>query len=163
VNVEEAGMSQGTRPDAPAHGALPAYTQRQTGWVGWVVFAAVMLVLLGAMHAFQGVVALVREEFFVVGKSGLVVSVDYTAWGWAHLVGGALAVVVGIGLLAGQVWARLVAVLVAVLSALVNVAFLAAYPLWSALMIAVDVLVIWAVTVHGDELRRSDDEDVIGV
>jgi hypothetical protein len=125
----------------------------QTGWVGWIVFAALMLVMLGIFHVVQGLVAVFRDEVYVVGSEGLVVSVDYTSWGWTHIVGGAIAVLVGACLIAGQMWARIVAVVIAMLSAVVNIAFLPAYPVWSTIMIAVDVLVIWAVTVHGDEVR----------
>lgn len=125
----------------------------QTGWVGWIVFAALMLVMLGIFHVMQGLVALFRDEVYVVGSDGLVISVDYTSWGWAHVIGGAIAVVVGACLVAGQMWARVVAVVVAMLSAVVNIMFLPAYPVWSMIMIAVDVLVIWAVTVHGHEVK----------
>lgn len=125
----------------------------QTLWVGWILFAAVMLLMLGIFHIIQGLVALFRDEVYVVGKRGLIVNVDYTVWGWVHIVGGLLAMVVGFCLLRAQMWARVVAVVVALASAVLNVAFLPAYPLWSAMMIGIDVLVIWAVTVHGSELK----------
>jgi hypothetical protein len=118
------------------------------------VFGGTIMVLLGAFHAIQGLVALFDDEYFVVGQSGLVVSVDYTAWGWAHLILGLIVAGAGCGLLAGQMWARIVGVLVAMASAVVNLAFLAAFPIWSALMILFDVLIIWAITVHGSELKR---------
>jgi hypothetical protein len=134
---------------------MSADTRGQTGWVGWVVFAGMMLVMLGVFHIIEGLVALFRDEVFLVGPKGLVVNVDYTAWGWAHVIGGALAILVGACLLAGQLWARIVAVIVAMLSAIVNMAFLPAYPVWSAILITLDVLVIWAVTVHGSEIKSS--------
>ena len=130
-------------------------TRGQTGWVGWVVFAGFMLVLVGSFHVIQGLVAVFRDEVFLVGPKGLVVNVDYTTWGWTHIVGGALAILVGACLLAGQLWARIVAVIVAMLSAIANIVFLPAYPIWSTIMIAIDVLVIWAVTVHGSEIRND--------
>jgi hypothetical protein len=117
----------------------------------WVAFAGTMLVLVGSFHAIQGLVALFRDDYYLVSPSGLVVNVDYTTWGWVHLLGGALVIAAGLGAIAGQTWARVVGVVVAAVSALVNVAFLAAYPIWSALMIALDVLVIWALMVHGDD------------
>jgi hypothetical protein len=132
---------------------LSADTRGQTGWVGWVVFAGMMLVLLGAFHIMQGLVALLRDEVFLVSPTGLVVNVDYTTWGWVHVVGGALSILVGVCLLAGQLWARVVAVIVAMLSAVANMAFLPAYPVWSAILITLDVLIIWAVTVHGSEIK----------
>lgn len=125
----------------------------RSGWYGWVVFAATMLLMLGTFHALAGLVALFREDYFLVGKSGLVVGVDYNAWGWTHLVFGVIVALAGAALYAGATWARVVAVLVALLSALINVAFMAAYPVWSAIMIAVDILVIYAVTAHGREAR----------
>jgi hypothetical protein len=128
----------------------------QTGWVGWILFAGTMLVLVGIFHVIQGFVALFRDEVYVVGKRGLVVNVDYTAWGWVHIIGGLVAVLAGFCLMRGQLWARILAVVVALASAVVNVAFLPAYPLWSAMMIGLDVLVIWAVTVHGSEMRTPD-------
>ena len=151
-------MSQTGETTSASGSGVPMaeYTARQTGWVGWVVFAGAMLILLGCFHAIQGISALAKDEIFVVRPSGLVVNLDYTTWGWVHLIGGALAVLVGVCLLAGQLWARIIAVLVAILSALANIVFLPAYPVWSALMIAIDILVIWAVTVHGSELKRID-------
>jgi hypothetical protein len=125
-----------------------------TAWVGWVVFAATMLVMLGTFHAIQGLVALFQDSYYLVGAEGLVVSLDFTTWGWAHLILGVLAVVTGIALLSGATWARALAVVVAFLSAIANVGFLAAYPVWSTLMIALNVVIIYAITVHGGELRR---------
>ena len=125
-----------------------------TAWVGWIAFAGVMMVMLGAFHAIEGLVALFKDEYFLVGKSGLTVNVDYTAWGWVHLIGGVIIVAAGVAVFAGQVWARTVAVLLAMVSAVVNIGFLSAYPIWSTIMIAVDVLVIWALTVHGHELKK---------
>ena len=119
------------------------------GWYGLVAFAGMMLIMLGSFHAIAGLVALFQDDYFLVGKSGLVVDVDYTAWGWAHLIGGVIAGFAGAGLFAGATWARVVAVAVALLSAILNLGFMSAYPLWSAIMIALDVLVIYAVTVHG--------------
>ena len=122
---------------------------KSSGWYGMVVFAATMMIVLGTFHAIAGLVALFRDDYFLVTRSGLVIDVDYTTWGWVHLLLGILVVVAGAALYAGATWARFVAVVVAMVSAIVNLAFLSAYPLWSVIMIAVDVLVIYAVTAHG--------------
>jgi len=114
-----------------------------------------MMLMLGSFHAVAGLVALFKDEYFLTGPSGLLWSVDFTAWGWTHLIGGLVLVGAGVGLMAGQMWARVVGVLLALISAVINMAFLAAYPLWSAIMIMLDVLVIWAITMHGSELRRA--------
>ena len=128
----------------------------QTGWVGWVVFAGFMLLMVGAFHIIEGLVAVFRDEVFLVDPRGLVVNVDYTVWGWVHIVGGLLAILTGAGLLAGRLWARILAVVVAFASAVINMTFLPAYPIWSAILIAIDVLVIWAVTVHGAEVKTPE-------
>jgi hypothetical protein len=124
-----------------------------TAWVGVVVFGGVMLMLSGGFQVMQGFVAILRDEFFYVTRSGLLITMDYTAWGWTHLILGLIAVGTGIGVLAGQMWARVVGIIIAVVSALVNLAFLSAYPIWSTIIIATDVLVIYALTMHGREVK----------
>jgi len=125
------------------------------GWLGWVLFAGVMMILLGSFQAIAGLVALLDDEFYLVGKSGLVVSVDFTTWGWVHLLLGIVALLAGIGAMVGQTWARAVGIVLAVLSAIANIAFLPAYPIWSTIIIAVDVVIIYALAVHGGEARTS--------
>ena len=127
----------------------------QTAWVGWIVFAAAMMTLLGMFHVLQGIVALVNDDHFVVGHSGLLVSADYTTWGWVHLIGGLVIAGAGLALFSGRMWGRVVGVVMAMLSAVANLGFLAAFPVWSSLMILIDVLVIWALTVHGSELTKA--------
>ncbi|PRY68020.1 hypothetical protein B0I08_105184 [Glaciihabitans tibetensis] len=124
-----------------------------SAWTGWVVFAGVVMVMMGSFHLIQGFVALFQDTYYVVRASGLVVQLDYTTWGWVHMAIGVLIVVAGIALLAGQLWARIFTVILAFGSAIVNITFMAAYPLWSLALLALDVVVIWAVTVHGDELK----------
>jgi hypothetical protein len=130
------------------------YGVQQSAWVVWVNFAGVLLIMLGAFHLIQGLVALFRDEVYVVRSSGLIINVDYTTWGWVHLVLGAVAILAGVCLLAGQMWARIVAVIVAFLSAINTVSFMHADPVWSVLVIALDVIIIWAVVVHGGRLTE---------
>jgi hypothetical protein len=129
--------------------------EQPSGWVGWISFAAFMLILLGCFHAIQGLVALFDDQKFLVADSGLVVSVDYTAWGWVHLIGGIIVVLAGVALFTGRLWARTVGVLAAFASAIVSIGFLPAYPVCAAIMIAMDIIVIWAITVHGAEMKEA--------
>lgn len=133
-------------------------TKPVTGWVGWIVFAATMMMIVGAFQAIQGLVALFKDTYYQVPSSGLVVQVDYTAWGWTHLVLGVLVFAAGVGLFTGQTWARVLGVIFASLSMLANFAFIAAFPFWSLLVIALDVFVIMAITVHGSELKSAAGE-----
>ena len=125
------------------------------GWLGWVLFAGVMMILLGSFQAIAGLVALLDDDFYLVSRNGLVVNVDYSTWGWVHLLLGILALIAGIGVMVGQTWARGVGIVLAVLSAIENMAFLPAYPIWSTIIIAVDVIVIYALTVYGREARTD--------
>lgn len=131
------------------------YEEPARGWAGWVAFGGMMLILVGVFQAIQGLVALFDDGFYAVRPNGLVLHVNYTTWGWTHLLIGLIMVLTGLGLMAGNMLARWVGVGIAALSAVVNLAFIAAYPIWSTIVIAVDVLVIFAIIVHGRELKSS--------
>lgn len=140
-----------------AHGRIsttPRPGARGTsGWVAWVAFAAILLAFMGTVHVVEGLVALVDPGFYAVPPEGLLVQLDYTAWGWIHLGGGVVLYAAALGVFAGRLWARGVGVLAAVASALGHLAFLAAQPFWSTIVIALCVVVVVALTVHGDEIR----------
>lgn len=119
-------------------------------WSGWITFAATMMIILGSFHAIAGFVGIFEEDYYQVGESDLVVTVDYTTWGWTHLILGILVALAGGALLRGATWARIVAIVLAVVSSIANLAFMAAYPLWSLIMITLNIVVIYAVTAHGD-------------
>jgi hypothetical protein len=143
-------MTDTSRGAAPPAGR---YTE-PTAWAGWVVFGGVMMIMLGTFQVIEGLVALFNNGFYAT-TDRLVVHVDYNTWGWTHLVIGVLAVLTGLGLLAGNMAARVAGVVVALLSALANLAFLGAYPIWSTIMITLDVIVIYAIIVHGRELKSD--------
>jgi len=124
-----------------------------TGWTGWIGFAGVVMILVGIFGAIEGLAALFKDEYFLVVQDRLLVEADFTAWGWTHLILGLIILGAGFGVLVGQMWARVVGVILAVISATVNIAFLAAYPVWSTIIITMDVLVIWALCVHGREMK----------
>jgi hypothetical protein len=124
-----------------------------TGWVGWVAFAGIMMMLLGSFQAIAGLVALFKNEVVYIGLENTWL-VDFTAWGWAHLILGIVIIFAGMAVLAGKTWGRVVGVLLASISALANFAFIPVYPVWSVLMIIVDALVIYALIVHGSEMSE---------
>jgi hypothetical protein len=92
-----------------------------------------------------------ENEFYVATRNYLF-QFDATTWGWIHLILGLVVAFAGWGLLSGQTWARVVAITLAVLSAIANFLWLPSYPFWSMLIIAVDIFVIWAVAAHGREV-----------
>ena len=126
-----------------------------TGWVGWVAFGAMMMVLLGSFQLIAGLVALFDDGYYLVVSDKLLVSVNYTTWGWVHLIVGLAALAAGFGLFTGAMWARILGVSVALVSAIVNLGFINAFPVWALTMITFDVIVIYAIMVHGGELKDA--------
>lgn len=128
-------------------------TTKPTMWTGWVQFAGYMMMVAGIFDLIAGFTALFKDTVFIVTNTRLV-ALDYTGWGIVHIILGVIMFVAGVALLGGKTWARVLAVIMAVLSAIANFAFIDAYPWWSLAIIIVDVVVIYAVIVHGGELRE---------
>jgi hypothetical protein len=133
----------------------PPTTTTSRTFQNWAYFGAAVMAMMGAGWALLGLIALVDDEYFTFRTNQLLALDSYTAWGWAHLLGGLLALAAGVGILwGGHRWARTTGIVVAFVSALVNLGFLAAAPAWATLLIALDVVVIYSLTVHGAELER---------
>jgi hypothetical protein len=122
--------------------------------VGFILFAAIMMIMVGVFQAIQGLVAIFENEFYVATRNYLF-QFDATTWGWIHLLVGLIVAFAGWGLLSGRTWARVVALTVALLSALANFLFIPYYPFWALLLITLDIFVIWAIAAHGGELRDT--------
>lgn len=132
-------------------------SSRQAWAMGGTIFAATAMIVLGAFQMIVGIAAMAQDELFVAG-SDYVYSVDVTAWGWIHLILGIVMLLTGIGLYTGAMWARMLGIGLAVISAVANFFFLPYYPLWSMAIIAVDIFVIWSLaTVHSRSGRHSQE------
>jgi hypothetical protein len=129
------------------------YDSRESGWVGWIVFAATFIIVIGGMNAIQGLAALLRDEVYWVTLGGAVVTFDVTAWGWINLIFGILLVVVGVLLLQGSTFARVVAIVLVALNLISQFSWMTLYPFWSLSVIALDCLVLYALILHGGELK----------
>jgi cell division protein FtsW (lipid II flippase) len=127
-------------------------------WAGTALFAALLMIMVGIWQAVVGLIAIFENDFYVATRNYLF-QFDATTWGWIHLVVGLIVAFAGWGLLSGQTWARIVGITLAALSATANFLFIPYYPIWSLLIIAVDIFVIWALTVHGRELRQLRDAE----
>ncbi len=119
--------------------------------VGTTAAAGVFLAVVGFFHIVQGFVDLIDGDFYAV-TANWAFRFNATAWGWIHLLGGIVALLAGIGLFTGSVLARTVAVIIAVLSMVASFMWLPYYPWWSGLIIAFDVIVIWALIFHGRDI-----------
>lgn len=121
-----------------------------SGWVGWVYFGGIMMLLSGFFQAIAGMLALFKDEVYLIGTENLLV-LDYTQWGWAHLLIGLVLIISAVSLMNGNMWGRTVGVFLASLSAIANFAYLSAYPFWALTIIVVNIFIIYAIVVHGDE------------
>ena len=120
---------------------------------GWVFFAGIIMIMIGFFHAFEGLVGIFKDHYYLVTKNGLVISVSYTTWGWILLILGVIVLLAGFGVMTGALWARIVGIIMAGISMIVNLAFFQALPLLALAIIAMDVVIIYALAVHGGELK----------
>ena len=126
-----------------------------SGWaIGYTFFASLVMIVLGTFHAITGFAGLLENEFFVVTRN-YAFEFDLTAWGWVHLIAGIIIILAETGVLRGAVWARTVGVTLAIISAIANFGFIPYYPVWSIVMIALDIAIIWALTGHGRDITAS--------
>ena len=123
----------------------PIDSRRADEWaLTGVVFGAVMMVIIGLFQFFAGLAAVVDDDFYVVTPS-YAFDLDVSAWGWIHLILGAVMVAAGYALFSRKTWGAVVAVALASLSAVLNFLFIPYYPFWAILVIALDVFVIWSI------------------
>lgn len=120
---------------------------------GWILFASIVMIVVGTMSAMNGLIALLEDEVYVVTKEHIV-AFDFTTWGWIHLILGIIVVLAAFSLLSGAVWARLVAAILAGVSIISQVGTIEAYPFWSIAIIAINISVIFAVCTMG----KADEE-----
>ena len=109
--------------------------------------AGVVVIIAGVWHILQGVAALVHDPRYT-SPSNYIYKFQLNGWSWVYLVLGTVGLAVGIAVFTGQVWGRVTAILLALLSMVVNFLFLPWYPLWSMLMIALDVFIIWVLVMY---------------
>jgi hypothetical protein len=120
------------------------YPAEPNTWaIGFTIFAAVMMLTMGVFQLLQGIVAVADDSFYVRAPN-YTFEIDTTGWGWIHIIIGLIVALVGLAVLVGSVWGRMLGIVVVMLSMISNFLFIPYYPLWSLLIIAVDVAVIWA-------------------
>jgi hypothetical protein len=126
-----------------------------TGWAGWAIFAAFIMILVGIFDIIGGLVAIFDDDFELVGTRSGIYVVDESAWGWWTLIVGVILLFAGFAVLRGLTWGRFVGVILAMLNGIGHLVVIDAHPIWSLMIITLDVLVIYALIVHGGELREE--------
>jgi len=128
----------------------------KSSMAGWIGFAGMLMLILGGIDVFQGLIALFEDEYYVVTQSGFL-AVDLTAWGWIMLLWGVLLVLAGLGLMAGQGWARWFTIVVVSLNFFAQLGFLgnSQYPLWALTALALNVVVLYALTARWQESQEE--------
>lgn len=121
---------------------------------GWVIFAATMFAIVGVFNFIQGLVFLVEDTWTVLTPDSILVF-DLTTWGWILLILGVVEMIVSWGILSGQIWAQVVGIIIASVAIVLNVLSLSIYPIWGLIALVLQVLVIWALAVHGDEVATQ--------
>ncbi len=128
-----------------------------SGWaVGFTAFAAMMMILIGFFQAAMGLVAVLNQDFYVA-TADYIFAFDVGTWGWIHLIWGVIVLLAGFAVLSGQTWARMVGIIVAIVSALEAFAFIPYQPFWSIVVLTLSVLVIWALTTKVDIGYDADE------
>lgn len=123
-----------------------------SGWIGWIYFGGLMMVLLGMLHMTAGFVALFKDEVYLLTTSNVWI-LDLTTWGWVHVIAGLIVLMAGFAVMSGKMWGRVVGILIGILAAVANFAFIPIYPVWSIIMLTVSILVVFALVAHGDEAK----------
>ncbi|MCZ7590194.1 MAG: hypothetical protein M5U27_15315 [Gaiella sp.] len=128
----------------------------RSSMAGWIGFAGIVMLIIGAIDFFQGLIGIFEDEYFVPTQAGYLV-VDLTAWGWFMLVWGILLALGGLGLLGGQGWARWFAIVVVSLNVLAQLGFVgsSSYPLWALTAIALNIVVLFALTARWHESAEN--------
>jgi hypothetical protein len=139
-------------PSREEHEMSQTEYREPSGWAtGAVLFAGILMIIIGIFEAFNGLNAIFEDQFYAVTEN-YIFDIDVTAWGWIHLLLGILVIFGGYAVMAGRTWGRILALIMATLAAIANFVYIPYYPFWSILMIALAIWVIWALTARWHEV-----------
>ncbi|GLU50263.1 DUF7144 family membrane protein [Nocardiopsis ansamitocini] len=132
---------------------------RSAGTSGWAVFAATMILLVGVINVIQGIIAMFMPDYYLSAAGGLFFF-DFTLWGIGLAIWGVIMVLAGLAIASGRMWARAFGVVLAAINALAQLVFLEAHPMWSLVVIAIDLLIIYGLTAGWPTITATDERDV---
>jgi hypothetical protein len=125
-------------------------------WTGWIAFAGWLMLVIGCLDFFEGLIAVIRKQYYVLTANQIIVF-DIRTWGWITLIWGVVLVLAALALLSGSAWARWFTIVVASLNVLAQLGFVgsAQYPLWALTVIALSIVVLYALIARWDEARPT--------
>jgi hypothetical protein len=123
-----------------------SFEEKSSAWTGWVIFAGAVLLIVGCLNVIQGLAALLRDDVYLVTKSGLLVTTSYSYWGWALLIWGGLMILVALALFACNEAARWFAIAAVAVNVIIQFSWFPSYPLWSLVVIGLDAAILYALT-----------------
>jgi hypothetical protein len=126
-------------------------------WAGWAWFAGLLMIVIGFLDFFQGLIAVIRDKYYVLTPSQIIVF-DLTTWGWITLIWGIIVALGGFALLAGQGWARWFTIVVASLNFFVQLGFVGSsqYPLWALVVLTLNIVVLYALIVRWSDIKEAN-------
>ena len=125
--------------------------------MGFVVFVGAMMIMAGIFQFIQGLAAVINDDFFVLTRN-YAFDLDISTWGWVHMVTGVVVFFAGIYVFTGNLAARMLGIAIAILAGIINFFYIPYYPVWSLLIIAISIGVVWALATYD----TSDANDLVG-
>lgn len=122
---------------------------------GFALFAGFLMILSGTFQIIQGLAAVFNDEFFIVGPN-YIYQFDLTTWGWIHVFVGIIIALAGLAIFSGQLWARIVGIIIALVSAIANFFYIPYYPIWAIIIITLDIVIIWALAGYNPEKANAN-------
>ncbi|MFE0101483.1 hypothetical protein [Streptomyces sp. NPDC059009] len=141
-------MAEQTSPDRTRSNTPEPQPHISPVSLGGVVFAACVMGIVGGYNAIAGLAGILNENFYQA-QDDYAFDFDVNGRGWVQMITGVVMVAAAMNLFSGRTWARAVGILVAGFSALENFFFTPYYPVWSAIIIILDIVVIWSLTTYG--------------
>jgi hypothetical protein len=129
---------------------------RSSTWSGWIAFAGWLLIIIGTLDFFQGLIAVIRDKYYVLTPDQIIVF-DLTTWGWITLIWGIVLGLAGLGLLSGAGWARWFAIIAGSLNFIIQLGFVGSsrYTLWALTALALNIVVLYGLIVHWNDARDT--------
>lgn len=138
---------------AQLHQSQVQHNQQVSGWTGWIVFAGVLMAITGLYHAVLGLGGIFGQDWYIY-SAGQAWLFDSSAWGWSMLIGGIALILSAMLLMAGNIVGRIVGSILVAASLFANLAVVAIAPVWSLIAIVADLMILYAILVHGKEMKR---------